>query len=118
MDKVRPKTVPTESWCAVRSQFSGLSSHIGYYFQGPQTVVQPRGYKNVIIAIGRIIGDCMQAHLMDALLDALFTLNLEAHIALYAGVAFSNLIQQLFDFIQWLKLSVGFLCINNEMTPR
>lgn len=55
---------------------------------------------------------------MDALLDALFTLNLEAHIALYAGVAFSNLIQQLFDFIQWLKLSVGFLCINNEMTPR
>jgi hypothetical protein len=51
------------------------------------------------------------------LLDALFTLNLEAQIVLYAGVAFSNLIQQLFDFIQWLKVSVCFLRIN-EMTPR
>ena len=43
-------------------------------------------------------------------------ITLEAHIVLYAGVAFSKLIQQLFDFIQWLKISVCFLCINNEMT--
>jgi len=54
----------------------------------------------------------MQAHLTDTLLDVLFTLNLEAHIVLYAGVAFSNLIQQLFDFIRWLKTTVCLLCIN------
>ena len=48
----------------------------------------------------------MQAHLTDSLLDALFTLNLEAHMVLYAGVAFSNLIQLLFNFIQWLKTTV------------
>lgn len=59
----------------------------------------------------------MQAHLTDTLLDALFTLNLEAHIVLYVGIAFSNLIQQLFDFIQWLKLSVCFLSINEMTLP-
>jgi hypothetical protein len=106
-----------EITCAVRSQFFGTFFSHRVLFLRPQTVVQPRGYKNVIITIGRIIEHCMQAHLTDTFLDALFTLNLEAHIVLYAGVAFSNLIQQLLDLIQWLKLSVCFLCINEMTLP-
>lgn len=93
-----------------------MSIRVCRFIQGPRTVVQPRGYKNVIITIERIIEHCMQSHLTDKLLDALLTLDLETHTVLYAGVAFSTLIQQLFNFLEWLKQKVRFLDIITAVT--
>ena len=66
-------------------------------------MVRPRGHKNLIITVQRIIEHCTQSHLTDELYNALLVFNLEAQLILYPGSAFKELIQSLSSFLQWLK---------------
>jgi hypothetical protein len=87
---------------------------------GPRTMVNPRVNESIIVTVERIILHCTQAHLTDNLRKALSTFNLEAHLILYPGSAFRELIQSISNFLQWLKPEVTFtkyLIINTNKFP-
>jgi hypothetical protein len=83
-------------------------------------MVNPRVNESIIVTVERIILHCTQAHLTDNLRKALSTFNLEAHLILYPGSAFRELIQSISNFLQWLKPEVTFtkyLIINTNKFP-